>query len=217
MKTLIAVASCHHRIEFCNYQRFTWANNVENCVFFFGDGNHGDLKSDEVVLSNIFDGYVGLPQKIQAIMKWACEHDYDNVCKADDDVYLRPERLVNIYGDYVGSYQKATLRFPAGYCFGFSYILSREAMEVIAEAPVPDGGAEDRWVANTLFERGIIGQDDSRFVLLNKSLSATLKMPRVGNNVIACAEFDKNEMLVPHNEWKQSLEKYNSVMNAIKL
>jgi hypothetical protein len=106
------------------------------------------------------DGYEGLSAKTQAICRYACAFDYDWLIIADDDVYVRTERLAPPPApyEYAGHILPRELEphtFP--YCAGAFYWLSRNAFKLIADARLPTKvpQAEDQWVAQVLSAHGI--------------------------------------------------------------
>lgn len=145
---IIAIATCRARRHQADAQRRTWAAGLANVRFFVG-GDGPAEREDEVVLP-VDDSYAGLPAKVKAIMAWALEHGHDSVLKLDDDVYLVPSRLPRYEADYVGNFRMRTGNYPADYPSGFCYFVSRQAMEIIAAAPLTVDTMEDRWIGNTL-------------------------------------------------------------------
>jgi hypothetical protein len=103
--------------------------------------------------------------KVLGIIRWALEHGYEYLWKIDDDVYLRPERLlslepfdfcgrihsVDFVHDY-GLYQPCTLKIAMGAIYG----LSERSMRCLLEADVrPDFPQEDGWAMLQLETFGI--------------------------------------------------------------
>ncbi len=163
MNTLIAVAGCWHRAERMQAQRETWARNGE--VFFVGRPPDGESRlTERTVVLDVDDGYAGLPEKVRAICRWGLENNFDALCKLDDDVYMRPERLDGVLGDadYVGRFRAGYDGFP-DYASGFTYMLSRKAMEIIANAELTADPNEDRWVGTTLYESPALTRHEPRF------------------------------------------------------
>ena len=216
MKTLVAITTCKLRRTWANSQRQTWIKDSSVDVrFFIGDNSLDEAKEDgDVVLLPCRDDYQHLPIKVQLAAYWALLNGYDYMFKCDDDVYLRPERLSGINGDYVGRYQEPRHGVPGGFCFGFFYGLSKKALGKIVQAKPPDVTAEDVWVANTLYKSGIVGQHDSRFIMTGgKSQHLMLDTPKAFNDIIAVAEYkDMNE---PHNVWLRSLEEWDKVTKNV--
>lgn len=112
----------------------------------------------------VADDYVHLPSKTKALCKWALDHGYTNMLKVDDDAYIWVDLFKDVLFDYAGikvppndgghshygipDYPKG--HFPYAYASGGSYWLSAKSMRIIADAPLTDDWAEDRWVGNTL-------------------------------------------------------------------
>jgi hypothetical protein len=163
VNTLIAVAGCWPRGDRTQSQRDTWAQNGE--VFFVGrpPDDEPRLTARTVVL-DVDDGYAGLPEKVRGICRWGIKNDFDSLCKLDDDVYMRPERLDGVLGDadYVGRFRVGYDGFP-DYASGFTYMLSRRAMQIIADAELTADPNEDRWVGTVLHEAGVQARHEARF------------------------------------------------------
>jgi hypothetical protein len=114
------------------------------------------------------DGYQYLTHKTQLMRRWAIAQDYDRVIKADDDCYLRPERLAKVPPlDYIGRLRGPSGNYPAPYCSGFCYVLSRRALEALApiEWQSDDDFAEDRWTGNQLLKLAIAPVNDPNFIV----------------------------------------------------
>lgn len=204
-RVLIGVVTCHKYRSRSDAQRRTWVRDVEGMDVRFFVGGGDALRDDEVVL-DVDDGYAVLADKVAAMFRWALENGYDYVFKCDDDVYLRPERLLAAvpYGeDYVGRLRGAALGHPAPYCSGFGYWMSRVAMEV--RVGVGDGTLlpEDLLTGNVLHTAGIVGEYDGRYVVCRSTRNAISRRegPRADNDVIAACEFDGEEMDATHQEW----------------
>lgn len=156
-KILLAVVSCHSRPEFSDAVRNTWATKVPDGVdirFFLGRGPNVP-KKDEIIL-DCDDSHEGLPEKVREIVRWAHCNGYDSVSKIDDDVVMDPVKFFRsgFYKfDYVGyrpdgvdGYGIEGKGFEgAKGTWGFCYTLSRRAMEVIVNSPLPgeEGSAWD--------------------------------------------------------------------------
>jgi GT2 family glycosyltransferase len=172
--------------------------------FFLGRGPKRKKAADEVIL-DVGDNYNDLPLKTVAMCEWALKNGYDYLCKVDDDVYLRPERILtsDFEGkDYIGRLRGPSGKFSAPYCSGFTYILSRKAMEIIVGS-VPTDNAEDRFIGNTLYAAGIVATPDYRFVVIksNRNANSGTEGPREGNLIISAGEFVPKDMLKIHNEF----------------
>ena len=194
-KVLIAVPACHmyqygqwhdqkidHVDKVSNARvegiRATWQKDVRafsryvDMKFFYGNPPNGNdellhgRKPDEIFL-NVPDDYAHLPQKVQAIYRWALAHGYDYVFKADDDTFIYLDRLMSSgfeRHDYIGycspDEQRNRERYASG---GPGYWISKIAMELAVAATVDDW-AEDRWVGKVLRTKGIMPVRDVRYL-----------------------------------------------------
>jgi hypothetical protein len=161
---LIAVAGCWPRGDRTQAQRETWATDPAT-VFFVGKSAEVDPPVPaRTVPLDVDDSYAGLPEKVRAICRWALENHFDELAKVDDDVLLLPERLDGVLrgADYVGRFRTGYDGFP-DYASGFTYLLSRKAMELIAAAELTHDTNEDRWVGTVLYEARVRARHESRF------------------------------------------------------
>jgi hypothetical protein len=165
-KTLIAVAGCHKFRERANNQRATWVGDVVGADVKFFVGHPIDNRTplpDEVWL-DCPDSWLERKQKVLAIIRWAMEHGYEYLWKVDDDVYLRPERLLSVkFFDYCGMVaqvryvdegviQECSLSSVMGAVCG----LSKRSMGCLLERDVrPDFRLEDGWTFLQLANAGI--------------------------------------------------------------
>ena len=205
MKILIAVMTCHKHRPLCDAQRETWGKDVKGMDLRFFIGGGEAERPDEVIL-DCPDGYRDLPAKCIAIFRWALENGYDYVFKTDSDVYVRPERLlagVPVGKDYVGRLRGPAKGYPAPYCSGMGYWLSRKAMQARV-----DGGNlldfnEDLTTGNVLLSAGIHPENDPRYCVVMSQRSALngREGPRQGNDVIASCEYDEAMMHLVHREF----------------
>lgn len=220
-KVLIAVVTCRAYRNRAEAQRRTWAKDMPEGLdlqFFVGQGSDEPL-ADEVALP-VDDGYHGLPDKVQAVCRWALQRGYTHLLKVDDDAYVRPERvLANIpdadYGGRVRGPSGNHTRthpfqhkfWPAPYCSGLAYWLSAKAMKVIADAPPSEDAAEDRRTGNLLLKAGItpIQLGDQYPIVQAKNASASgSEGPRHGNNIVAAGEYEGTFMYLAHEEFLHS-------------
>lgn len=210
MKILIAILSCHQFRERADAQRATWVSDVQGADVHFFLGGGTAARDDEVILK-VGDGYQDLPAKLIRACQWARANDYDFLYKSDDDAYVVPERLLKSgfeKRDYTGRVRGPSGIFPAPYCSGFGYWLSRKAINIIADAEWKRGindDAEDRFVANTLLRAGIVPYHDYRYAVMtsNRHASSYTEPPRIGNQIIAACEFSVTEMRKIHDDWLQ--------------
>lgn len=112
------------------------------------------------------DSYCGLPSKVQAACRWALKQGYDYIAKVDDDVILFPRefRDSNFQNyDFVGhtNNDHAAIKVPWGFC----YILSKKAMEIMSVAQLPQNNNDEAWCAYTLSAHGILLHHESRYHL----------------------------------------------------
>ena len=214
MKYLIAVTTCKWRAQNANYQRMTWVQDSPVDVRFFVGSELVSEDGDTVHL-NCNDSYRGLPAKVQETCRWALEHDYDYLLKADDDVYVRPERVLHLTDDYIGLKRDPYWEAPKGFCAGFAYGMSRKAFEIIANAGTPNLDVEDRWVANTLASSGIEGKNDPRFIMTLGRFQNGRETPTAFNNVIASAEH--SDVRIPHITWLKSVKMEEDLCKKILL
>lgn len=175
----MAVVSCHSRPEFSDAIRNTWLPLVPKAAdirFFLGRGGSIEPKPDEVFL-NCDDSYEGLPNKVQEIVRWAHGHGYDFVLKCDDDVVIKPAQLLTSgfdQYDFTGAPDPACrpgeIRTPWGFC----YWLSRTAMNMVMDAPLPGQPGsthayihnnDEAWVSTVLYKNEIHLHEDARYYL----------------------------------------------------
>lgn len=214
MKTLIAITGWHGSGERAEAQRATW---VKDCPkvgvevkFFLGRGPARTPQADEVFL-DCHDGYKERKEKITAICRWALERNFDYVWKVDDDVYLRPERLLALQPhDYQGCITEYKPYVPFGKpthvaCFGPVYGLSSRSMKALLEPDLyPHQIWEDIWVGYQLFEKGIhavhIGGFDGvirmPFTKGQPNGWPNQFPPHPDNHVAASCEYTKVEQMV---------------------
>lgn len=221
MKSLIAVATCHvlqYRLK-ALAQRVTWVKDVRGVdVRFFCGRNtnpcepNQPMTTDEVWL-DCPDSYAERKEKIKAIFRWALDHGYDRVYKIDDDVYLRPERLVSLGEmDYGGwpmpqkFFWGEQLLYETGTVLGAFYVLSRKAMEKLFEPDAhPVMPFEDCWVSLQLKTHGI------EFVSIRHRLGYQFaksdtppkdfpnqEPPSRSNDVVASWEYTVSQLLKLH-------------------
>src|ERR1700675_8735 len=178
-KALLSLVSCHSRPEFSDAIRKTWAPLVPSTAdlkFFLGRGATREPREDEVFL-DCDDSYHGLPNKVQEIVRWAYDHGYDFVLKCDDDVVVKPKELLASgfdHSDFTGcvepSCKPGEIRTPWGFC----YWLSRRAMKLVLDNPLPGQPGsihshvhnnDEAWVSTVLHYNGIFLHSDSRYFL----------------------------------------------------
>jgi hypothetical protein len=103
---------------------------------------------------------------VQEVIRWANAHGYESMAKMDDDVILKPAEFLNSnyqQHDFAGhtNNDRATVKIP----WGFLYTLSKKAMEIMANAPLPHDFNDEAWVSHTLAAHGILLHHEPRYVL----------------------------------------------------
>jgi hypothetical protein len=174
-KILLAIVTCHRR-EYGKWEkgtngytspshvsgsssnadviRETWARDIKDAdyKFFYGAPHNREPLADEVFL-DCLDDYEHLSDKTIGICKYALAHDYDLVCKIDDDVYCRPQKLVYEISkdsfDYAGYVQGD---YVSG---GGSYWMSRKMFTLVANFTGKRIWAEDCFVGEIAKQAGI--------------------------------------------------------------
>jgi hypothetical protein len=216
-RPLIAICTCHRFQNRTDMVRATWLKDITQLEyrFFFGKGGNRTPEPDEVFL-DVDDSYEGLSWKTRAIMNWALNNGYDAVFKCDDDTFVFPERLAKAlprtpYEGRVNLSNKALA--PNGWCSGFAYWLSSQALGIIADAPEPKHKAEDLWVGITLNKHGIAPVKQSGFIVMsviNQALWSHYKP-----QIIAACEF-KDGALIEFDRIIKSTEPYIPNNSLIK-
>lgn len=170
-KTLIAIVNARSR-------QHSWAEAVRSTWFKQTPSDKSDVKffvgrGDSVVLEDTVeldcdDSYLGLPDKVREIVRYAYSHEYRYVLKCDDDVILKPNLWLKSGYDEHKYSGRANRRPNARDNFyipmGFFYVMDRECMGFVKDAslPSPHNNDDERWVAKILFENGIELHDDKR-------------------------------------------------------
>lgn len=198
-KILIAVMSCGpYQLTRAKAVRDTWGSEVQGADvrYFYGLGVTA-LHPDEIIL-DAPDHYKGFPLKVQAMRLWALEAGYAKVVKVDDDVYLRPERLLEAVPEasYAGRVRGPSGGYPAPYCSGFCYWLDRAALEILVKAKWNGDFAEDRFTATVLHQAGIRPAHDFRYAVVysKNNAKSSKEPPLAGNPVIAACEYGPEQM-----------------------
>jgi hypothetical protein len=168
VRTLIAVVSCAAHAEYRKAIRETWLPLVPkdnaDVLFFMGRGSTA-VCSDEIVL-DCDDSYLGLPEKVRAIVQYALKGGWDYVFKCDNDVVLLPSKLLASgyeTADFVG-HKNSSKEDPVP-PYGFLYGLSKRSMQIIAEAELPRDNWDEGWVRTKLYAHGIMLRHDPRYTL----------------------------------------------------
>ncbi len=154
MHSAIVVLTCpkyHARAQAC---REAWADASCIPVYF--------LTGSDLCCPETDEDYWLLPVKTREMARWAVLSNFQRIYKCDDDVMVVPENINPPDGNYSGHYRPD--KPGPSYASGFFYKLSREALNIIADAPLPppDLWAEDMWVGRSLFAAGIPVVADER-------------------------------------------------------
>lgn len=157
-KALIAIVSCERYINRLKSIQTTWVPQAIAAGY--------DVEVFTGARLGISDDYYSLPLKVKTICQWAVDNNYHHMLKTDDDSYIRVARFEVVKADYAGMWapandcgtrnpspgrlEKPSGTYPYDYASGGAYWLSRRSLEIIANEPLSDDWAEDRWVGNTL-------------------------------------------------------------------
>jgi Galactosyltransferase len=176
MGILISIVSCHKFRERADALRRTWVPRVPEgiTVKFFVGGGEAE-RPDEIVL-DCPDDYPSFRLKVQRMFAWAVAHGFQHIFKTDDDVYVIPDKLIKSMPRF---HYAGRVRAPSGendapriygptesnFCSGFGYWLSRDAANLVAQAPDNGDWAEDRFTGNALFRHGIRPWNDPTVML----------------------------------------------------
>lgn len=183
MKILIAIPSCHKYDYFDgrghvvlpgrsqlirNTWYKDWISNYQEWAdfkFFVGAGklsSHMPSLDRDTLSLNVDDSYAGLPEKVSAIYRYAYQAGYDFVLRADDDVYVWLDRIFEDFDNTI-DYKGFVCHTKDGpYCCGACQWLSRRAIKVIIDSPLPADAFEDRWVGRVLQAAGITPKHSDR-------------------------------------------------------
>jgi hypothetical protein len=213
MKTLIACTTCHgeaFRVKAAS-QLLTWGKSVCGADLKFFCGRSEDGRKP-----------YSYEEKMLAIFRWALDHGYEYVWKIDDDVYLRPERLLAVKPfDYCGMvvdlnyYDDGVYVTRARAALGGIYGLSKRSLECLTAPDTrPDFALfEDGWVSLQLKAFGIVpepinhvvgythvkGEDIKNLFCCAKIADIKNTLPPTPlNNVIAGFEYDQFQMMRLH-------------------
>lgn len=164
-KILFAILSCHSLQQYEPSLRETWIKELPGIdhKFFLGlPSLSSPLLPDEVLLE-VDDSFQGITEKSVAMHRWALEHGYDYVVKVDLDTFVRPVELLQSgfeQFDYTGGQNTQGVAFASG---GSGYWLSRRALQIVVDAKITPGPAEDLHVATVLNDQGITLHADNRY------------------------------------------------------
>lgn len=176
-KTLVAVFTCHEYdygtandwvkhpvVSRVPAIRDTWIQDLDvDYKFFYGTPKYVKEPEQDEVFLNSPDGYRSSSYKMQALVRWALQNNYDRLMKVDDDMFIHWDRMKESSGFSSGSYVGGGWSKDDPYVFGGCYWLDRKAMEVVANFPIGNQWAEDVWVGLALDRSNIRPEFDSRY------------------------------------------------------
>ncbi len=202
-KILIAIVTCNGREDWVEVIRNTWMPLVKGADVRFFKGTE-DLHTTEDNFSvqlNCRDDYQGLPNKVQEIVKWALNHEYDYMLKCDDDVVINPCKILRSgfeQYDFVGHECAPNNQTP----WGFNYWLSKKAMKIVADDILPSDNNDEAWVSRAMNRNGILLKHDDRYMLHygrnlgimpeRRSLRKPVEMPKYESEIFSWCMHNHN-------------------------
>jgi hypothetical protein len=196
-RILVAVLSHRGGYEKRRIIRETWMSFVASPItarFFVGD-YEGD-EQDVVNLKACADAHRDIPEKIQTIVRWAIANGYDFMWKVDDDVQLLPASFMETQVGHVRPYLYK----------GFFYGLNVHAMEAVAQAALPVGNWDEKWIGDISMAHAVpvvIFKDSGRF--FNELRCDIVLNSETGQSGgLSVQDYEP----VAKSRWKQIVEKY---------
>lgn len=169
--------------------------------FFIGN-SISEADEKDVVVLDCGDDYYSLVDKTFEEIKWARTRGYDHLCKIDDDVYIRPERLIPPTVDYTG-YAFTSGNFK--YATGALMWLSANAMDVLLANWKRLCKQDDVNVGMLLHRHGIRMVNDPRYRIGWRSIvgrdDGQNEFPHPDNNAIAFHMYWPQFMPEMHANW----------------
>lgn len=164
----IGVVSCAAypgRRQACRASWVRAAQGIEDVTILFmvGDPSMTEPRLDgDMLYVPSPDDYPSLPRKTKWLARWAAQAGAERLLKCDDDTFVHVGRLKaalpTLADDYVG--YEVCKHVASG---GGGYLLSRRAIEALAEQMPDHTGAEDVIASETLRRAGISLTPDYRF------------------------------------------------------
>src|SRR5271157_2230156 len=161
-KILCAIIS-HAKSNRRDTLRKTWIPLVppEVDVKFFV-GVPLETPEDDVIVLNCCDNHENIPEKVREICRWAIRWNYDFMWKVDDDVQLKPSKLINVSSPFTAVILQDTFSICSRIS-GFLYGFNRECMDILSASSIPvyengwDCGyyQDEYWVDDKLGKAGI--------------------------------------------------------------
>jgi hypothetical protein len=205
MRAVIGLLSCQQ--EFArlrrNLCRETWLPAVKTLgydVFFLLGG--GQETGSDFLKFAVGDTYPELPQKTRAFCRWALDHGYDRLFKADDDTFIHPTRFhawMTEMADehYVGSEWRDGVNYGSG---GAGYLLSATAAKIVADGMGKRCGAEDLTVGTLLRRANIRLRIDRRLIPFGNEE----RRPKPDNDIITTHK-------IPEHLWRSCWMQLNQM------
>lgn len=219
MRVLVAISSCHKNRQRRDWQRQTWLPELQfDYKFFLGRGGMADPSEENVVILDCGDDYLSLVDKTFEEIKWARANGYDKLLKIDDDVYIRPERLIPPEQDYVGHcYSSGKFLYATGALMW----LSAAAMDTLIANWIRHCKQDDVNIGLILHRHKFQMVDDRRYRIGWKSLpkdEGENEFPHPDNDAIAFHMYFPEFMPEMHENWdkrKQLVDamNFNSLRN----
>lgn len=218
MKVLIGILSCNRDQSFEQQARDTWLKDTCNYPYvdfkFFIGRECKKCFEDEVPVEAP-DHYRGMKRKVQKMLEWCYDRDYDFLFKCDVDTYCHIPRLMKSgfeVFDYVGY---GTV--PYG---GSGYWLSRRAITFLVneirgnDQDTRFGQCEDWWVDEILRANGLEPHQDSRYH------SLTNEGPNPNNDFITVHQYSEHklyekERIISPQERLEQIPKYYRIAKTI--
>lgn len=132
LTSIISHASAENKLNACLN---TWIKNITppHDYFIAGDGYLTNKYDKCINCSSIMgEQRSRLPLKTWNSINYALTQDFDYYHKCDDDSYVRFDRLIQFLNNFDSNkalYIGYTISNPFRYALGFSYVLSRKAIE----------------------------------------------------------------------------------------
>ena len=200
---LIGLLTCHAHRERDLLCLETWVPVARQLgmrvVFLIGEGRfiHDPTLDGDYLRCPCPDDYRSLPQRTRCFFRWALtQPDWDSVLKADNDSLVIPGRLAALdMGDaeYRGCEPGHQWRgYGSG---GGGYLLTRRAVEIVAERLNDKTGAEDQLVGRYLRRAGVKFHQDARFV----PWGSNDRRPKPDNDLITAHK-------IPESLWRETWE-----------
>ena len=169
---LIGLLTCHAHRERDLLCLDTWVPVARQLglrvVFLIGEGRfiQEPTLDGDYLRCPCPDDYRSLPMKTKVFCRWALtQPDWDILGKGDNDTLVIPERLAALdmgNAEYRGCEPGSPWR---GYSSGGAlYLLTRRAVEIVAERLKDQAGPEDQLVGRYLRRAGVKFTKDARFV-----------------------------------------------------